>query len=208
MLHDQDRTLIMMNPQNEHSLYQMDLETGKVVEEWKVHDDIAINSMAPVDKLAQMTSEQTIYGTSHNAIFRVDPRVTGSKLVQRDMKQYVTKNKFSSIATTEKGHIAVASEKGDIRLFDALGKNAKTSLPALGDSIRGLDVTKDGRWVIATCKTYLLLIDTQIGSGKNVGGSGFTKSFPVDAKPKPKRLQLRPEHVSFMGSQINFSPAK
>jgi tricorn protease-like protein len=198
----------MMNPQNEHSLYQMDLETGKVVEEWKVHDDITINSMAPIDKLAQMTSEATLYGTSHNAIFRVDPRMSGTKLVQKDMKQYVAKNKFSSIATTEKGHIAVASEKGDIRLFDALGKNAKTSLPALGDAIRGLDVTKDGRWVIATCKTYLLLIDTQIGSGKNVGGSGFTKSFPADAKPRPKRLQLRPEHVSFMGSQINFSPAK
>jgi len=208
MLHNQDRNLILMNPQNEHSLYQMDLETGKVVEEWKVHDDISVNAMAPVDKLAQMTTQETILGTSHNALFRIDPRLSGSKLVQQDMKQYATKNKFSAIATTEMGHIAVASEKGDIRLFDTLGKNAKTSLPALGDAIRGIDVTKDGRWIIATCKTYLLLIDTQIGSGKNIGSSGFTKSFPADAKPRPKRLQLRPEHVSFMGSQISFSPAR
>ncbi|KIM20057.1 hypothetical protein M408DRAFT_331365 [Serendipita vermifera MAFF 305830] len=208
MLHDQDRSLILMNPQNEHALYQMDLETGKVVEEWKVHDDITINAMAPVDKFAQMNPEETFLGTSHNAIFRIDPRLDKNKLAQDGLKQYATKAKFSSIATTEKGHIAVGSEKGDIRLFDTLGKNAKTALPALGDAVRGLDVTRDGRWVVATCKTYLLLIDTQIGSGKNVGSSGFTKSFPADSKPRPKRLQLRPEHVSFMGSQINFSPAK
>ncbi|KAG8830145.1 hypothetical protein FRC18_008586 [Serendipita sp. 400] len=209
MLHEQDRSLVLMNPDNLHSLYRMDLETGKVVDEWKLNDNVAINAMTPVEKLAQLTGEQTLLGTSHNAIFRVDPRVSEqNKLVESDMKQYVTKNKFSSLVTTERGHIAVGSEKGDIRLFDALGKNAKTMLPALGDAIRGIDVTKDGRWLIATCKTYLLLVDTQIGTGKNTGSSGFTKSFPADAKPKPKKLQLRPEHVAFMGAKIDFSPAK
>ncbi|KAG8836216.1 hypothetical protein FRC17_008952 [Serendipita sp. 399] len=209
MLHEQDRALVLMNPDNLHALYRMDLETGKVVDEWKLHDNIAINAMTPVEKLAQLTGEQTLLGTSHNAIFRVDPRVSESnKLVESDMKQYVTKNKFSSITTTERGHIAVGSEKGEVRLFDTLGKNAKTMLPALGDAIRGIDVTKDGRWLIATCKTYLLLVDTQIGTGKYAGSSGFTRSFPADAKPKPKKLQLRPEHVAFMGAKIDFSPAK
>lgn len=208
MLHDQDRSLVLMNPNNANSLYKMDLETGKVVDEWKLTENVAINSMTPVDKLAQTTVEQTLLGTSHNALFRIDPRLSGSKLVQTDMKQYTTKNKFSSIVTTGAGNIAVGSEKGEIRLFDALGKNAKTLLPGLGDAIRGIDVTKDGRWVIATCKTYLLLIDTQIGTGKYVGSSGFTRSFPADSKPTPKKLQLRPEHVAYMKAAINFSPAK
>jgi hypothetical protein len=207
MFHDQDRSLVMMNPNNDHALYQMDIETGKVVEEWKLHDDIGINAMAPVDKLAQMSNEQTLFGASHNALFRIDPRVSGDKLVQNDMKQYVSKNKFSALATTEDGNIAVGSEKGDIRLFDTLGKNAKTTLPALGDPIRGIDVTKDGKWIVATCKMYLLLINTQIGSGKNVGSSGFLKSFPADSKPKPIKLQLSPQHLSYIGV-INFSPAK
>lgn len=115
-------------------------------------------------------------------------------MVDSQFKQYTTKNDFSAATTTESGKIAVASNKGDIRLFDQLGKNAKvrsffflgltfgspdadvygwipclggqTALPALGDPILGIDVTADGRWLIATCKTYLLLIDTLIGDGK------------------------------------------
>lgn len=43
------------------------------------------------------------------------------------------------------------------------------ALPALGDPIIGVDVTADGRFVIATCKTYLLLIDTLIGDGRYKG---------------------------------------
>ena len=208
ILHDQDRSLVLVNPNNHHSLFQLDLETGKMVSEWKLHDDITVNQITPVDKFAQMTPEQTLLGTSHNALFRIDPRLSGDKLVTDDMKQYVTKNKFSSIVTTETGKIAVGSEKGDIRLFDKLGKIAKTTLPALGDPIRGIDVTKDGRYLVATTKTYLLLIDTQIGAGPNIGKSGFDKSFPADSKPIPRRLQLRPEHVAYMGSSVDFSPAR
>jgi hypothetical protein len=87
-------------------------------------------------------------------------------MVESEFKQYAGKNDFSAAATTASGKLAVASNKGDIRLFDKLGKIAKTALPALGDAIIGVDVTADGRWLIATCKTYLLLIDTLIGDGK------------------------------------------
>ena len=47
MLHMEDRNLVMQNPNEPNSLYRMDLETGKVVDEWKVHDDIPVNSFAP-----------------------------------------------------------------------------------------------------------------------------------------------------------------
>ena len=87
-----------------------------------------------------MSGEQTFLGLSDNALYRVDPRLAGNKLVDDQLKQYATKNAFSAAATTEKGHIAVASEKGDIRLFDRLGINAKTLIPALGDPIIGMDV--------------------------------------------------------------------
>lgn len=135
-------------------------------------------------------------------------------MVDSEFKQYVTKNDFSVATTTESGRLAVASNKGDIRLFDKLGKNAKTALPALGDPILGIDVTADGRWVLATCRTYLLLIDTQIpdGAGRYAGQSGFDRSFPAAQKPTPRRLQLRPEHVAHMQEQsregVSFTPAK
>ncbi|KIK94690.1 hypothetical protein PAXRUDRAFT_827728 [Paxillus rubicundulus Ve08.2h10] len=208
MLHDQDSKMILMNPADPHSLYNMDIERGKVVEEWKIHDDITVNHMAPENKFAQTTREQTLVGASHNALFRIDPRISGSKMVDSQYKQYVSKNEFSGVATTASGKLAVASAKGDIRLFDSIGKNAKTALPPLGDPIIGVDVTASGRWIVATTKSYLLLIDTLIGEGRYAGSLGFDRSFPANAKPMPRRLTLRAEHVAYMNHDVSFSPAR
>lgn len=159
-----------------------------------------------------MTNEQTFLGLSHNALYRVDPRQAGNKLVDSQLKQYASKNAFSAAATTKQGYIAVASNKGDIRLFDRLGINAKTHIPALGEAIIGLDVSADGKWVLATCKTYLLLIDAEQKEGKNAGKLGFEKSFGKDTKPRPRRLGLNPSHVAQMQAEakapLNFTAAK
>ena len=37
-LHKEDSSLIMMKPNDDHTLYKMDLEYGKVVDEWKVDE--------------------------------------------------------------------------------------------------------------------------------------------------------------------------
>jgi len=47
MLHAGDRNMVLQNSDNPNSLYRLDLEYGKVVDEWKVHDDIPISSFAP-----------------------------------------------------------------------------------------------------------------------------------------------------------------
>jgi VID27 C-terminal WD40-like domain len=36
MLHQQDSSLLLQNPGNPYDIYRVDLEVGKVVEEWKV----------------------------------------------------------------------------------------------------------------------------------------------------------------------------
>lgn len=159
-----------------------------------------------------MTSHQPFVGASQNALYRVDPRVSGNKMVDSDLKQYTSKNAFSSLATTESGYIAVASDKGDIRMFDRLGINAKTHIPALGEPIIGLDVSADGRWVLATCRTYLLLIDSLQKDGKNQGKLGFERSFAKDSKPQPRRLALQPAHVAQFQHEtkkpLSFTPAR
>ncbi|SPC60696.1 probable VID27 - involved in Vacuole import and degradation [Ustilago sp. UG-2017b] len=208
MLHDQDAQMVLMDPSNKNAIYNMDLEYGKIVDEWKVHDDVQVNNVVPNSKYAQMTAEKVMIGHSHNGLYRIDPRLSGNKLVDSQFKQYTAKNDFSVAATDAKGRLAVASNKGDIRLFDSIGKNAKTALPALGDPIIGIDVSAEGRYIIATCKTYLLLIDTLIGSGRYHGQLGFDRAFPADAKPQPKRLTLKPSHVAYMGSAISFTPAR
>nr|XP_031859921.1 uncharacterized protein CI109_004528 [Kwoniella shandongensis]KAA5526993.1 hypothetical protein CI109_004528 [Kwoniella shandongensis] len=208
MLHNQDADMLLLDPNNKSSVYRMDLEYGKVVDEWKVSDSIEVSNIIPDSKYAQMNPQQTLIGHSHNGLFRIDPRVSGNKLVESQFKQYATKNDFSAATTTESGKLAVASNKGDIRLFDQIGKNAKTALPALGDPIIGVDVSADGRWLVATCKTYLLLIDTLIGDGRYKGSLGFDRSFPADSKPVPRRLQLKPEHVAYMEDAVSFTPAR
>ncbi|KAJ1895458.1 Vacuolar import and degradation protein 27, partial [Kickxella alabastrina] len=233
MLHQQDSALILSDAANPHALYKMDLEYGKVVEEWKVHEDIPTLCIAPSSKYSQMTDNQTVVGLSHNMLYRIDPRVggggsQGDLIVQNELQSYTTKSHFTALATTEDGAIAVASANGAIRLFDRLCVRAKTSLPALGEPILGIDVTSDGRYVVATCRTYLLLIDTKLppsspdsnASKKKTTPAaansldtdklvtGFQKPFPQSQKPSPRRLQLRPEHVVYMDAPICFTPAK
>jgi hypothetical protein len=83
---------------------------------------------------------------------------------------------------------------------------------ALGDAIIGMDVSANGRYILATCKTYLLLIDNLQKDGKFEGKLGFERSFPKDSKPTPRRLALTPQHVAqFMHETkqgITFTPAK
>ena len=79
-----------MNPKNHHSIYKMDLEYGKVVEEWKVDDIMSVDEILPDSKTS---TEKTLIGINHNSIFRIDPRLAGNKRVDAESKQYVIKNK-------------------------------------------------------------------------------------------------------------------
>jgi hypothetical protein len=45
MLYDQDSSIVMMRPGDEHKLYKMDLERGKVIEEWVSHFSLDIGNI-------------------------------------------------------------------------------------------------------------------------------------------------------------------
>lgn len=104
---------------------------------------------------------------------------------------------FSADATTANSYIAVASNKDDIRMFDCLGIVAKTN---------------NGRWVLATICTYLLLIDALQKTGSTAGKLGFEKAFTNDDKQQPRQLGLSPSPAAqFMHetkSCIAFMPAR
>ncbi|KAH8919903.1 VID27-domain-containing protein [Atractiella rhizophila] len=209
MLHQQDTNLILKDPLRPDTLYMLDLETGKIADEMRVSEDMIVKTFAPNAKFAQQDPEQTFTGLSSNTIFRVDPRLGGDRIVGAESKTYSGKPLFSSVATTGAGGIALASEKGEIKLFDRLGIRAKTALPGSGEPITAVDVSADGKYLVVTGKDHLLFIDTTIREGKNKDESGFNKSFPADAKPKPIRLKLKPEHRLMMGGDsVSFTPAK
>ncbi len=148
MLHNEDRNMILQHEDEPNKLFRMDLEYGKVVDEWNVHEDIPVVTFAPENKFAQMTHEPTFLGVSRNALYRIDPRLAGTKLVDSQLKQYASKNDFSALATTEKGYIAVASNKGDIRLFDRLGSMRRRTSPPSGSPSSALTsrLTAIGCW--------------------------------------------------------------
>ncbi|RDL31834.1 Vid27 family protein [Venustampulla echinocandica] len=210
MLHMEDTSMVLQNEQEPHTLYRMDLNYGKIVDEWKVHDDIPVNNFVPEHKF-EKDGGKSFLGLSQNALYRIDPR--NPQMIADDaIKQYASNYGFSAGATTADGHVAVASSKGEIRMFKKEHRNkaAKTLLPAIGDPIIGIDVSANGHWILATCRTYLLLIDAR-HKGKYEGELGFERSFGKDSKPQPRRLGLTPSHVAQFqhetGAPLSFTTA-
>lgn len=211
VLHEQDSSLIMQGGDSNDTLYCMDLTKGIVVDEWKVNDDVPIVDFGPSKKFNQMTNEKTFLGISDKSLFKVDPRLSGNKLVKSESKTYFTNNDFSTFGATENGYIAVASDKGEIRLYDKLGIRPKSLIPAIGDAIKHVDVSADGKWLLATCSTYLILVDLKIHTGTNSGSLAFNKSFGKNNNPKTRILRIKPEHVAhirqLVGEPLNFTKA-
>ena len=92
----------------------------------------------------------------------MDPRMAKgvASNIASESKIYTGSNSFSCITSTEEGHFAVGSSNGDMRLFAKIGQNAKNLYPGLGDAILALDSSKDGKWLLATCSQYLILLPT------------------------------------------------
>lgn len=198
MLYMEDRALVLRDGSGSEKLYKMDLERGKVVEEWETGGKNMIQ-VGPTKKFDQMTPEQTLLGVSKKGLFKLDPRLNKKdKIVQDQSKEYASNYKFSTLGTTENGYIAVGSENGDVRLYDRLGIRAKTAIPSLGQPIRHITTSSDGRWLLCTCDTSLLLMDLTVKTGKNAGNIGFLKSFPASENAKTYILKISPEHASYI----------
>ena len=198
MMYMEDRCLILGDKDTLNRLYRMDIETGKIVEEWGTGENNIVQ-YGPTKKYDQLTSEPTVVGISNDTVFKMDPRIpSDNKIVQDQSKRYVTKYNFSSIGTTADGYVAIGSEKGDIKLYDRLGIRAKTAIPSLGEPIKYITTSADGKWLLATCETCLLLIDLTIKTGKNAGNIGFLKSFPSSENVRTYILRVSPEHASYM----------
>jgi hypothetical protein len=216
MLHQEDNSMLMLNPGQTKKMYRMDLNRPDIVEEWKASDNWIVNDIIPETKYAQTTGTSTFVGMNNLGFFLVDPRLRGQKMVDAQSYFYDGKSRpdLKCAATTGSGQMVIGTKKGDIRLFsqnaldpskkDALARKprAKTTLPGFGDPIIGIDVTEDGSWILATCETYLLVIPTTMQDGT----SGFEAPMGKQ-KPVPRRLQLKREHLSIVGGKVKFTPA-
>ena len=153
--------------------------------------------------MGQLDNACDIIGVTKKKIFAMDGRVNRKNKVVED-KIYNTSPDFQCVATPSFEGIATGSGNGDIRLFNGVGKNAKTLIPCFGDPIRSLDVTKNGDYILATCDKYIMLVNT-LGD-QNI--NGFTACLKR-AKKKPKTLKLTPFDIMQYGLQNDsYTPAK
>jgi hypothetical protein len=199
LLQDQDTSLICLSNDSPNIVYNVDIEKGQIIQEFSLKDKEFLH-LCHISKLSPLTPSTSFLGLSYNGIFLIDPR-EAKQVVQEFV--YSSSGSFSCIATTEQGHIAVGSETGEVKLYREIGEKAKTVFHDLGESIKSLDTTKDGKWILATSSSCLLILKAEYD-----GELAFNK--PLAKKKKPaRRLVLNPEDLArFNISKVDFAPAR
>ncbi|KAG0442108.1 Vacuolar import and degradation protein 27 [Dictyocoela muelleri] len=130
-----------------------------------------------------------------------------------DSKHYKTKVDFKFGQSTETGNIVIVNSKGDLRLYDKIGKNAKTLIPGFRNEIRGIDVSDNGKFVVVTSKNVILFYVVNEDYSKRTNYDFKKNKLNINDNIKSgeipvfKRLQLKPEHLAFINEEVSFTPA-
>ncbi|WMV27433.1 hypothetical protein MTR67_020818 [Solanum verrucosum] len=207
-----ETNMLLMSPVTDrkpHSrgLHQFDIETGKVVSEWKFEKDgtdITMRDITNDSKGAQMDpSGSTFLGLDDNRLCRWDMRDRHGmvqNLVDESTPvlnwtqghQFSRGTNFQCFATTGDGSIVVGSLDGKIRLYSSSSmRQAKTAFPGLGSPITHVDVTYDGKWILGTTDSYLILICTLFIDKNGTAKTGFAGRMGNKISA-PRLLKLNP----------------
>ncbi|CAD7702486.1 unnamed protein product [Ostreobium quekettii] len=210
-----EKKMNILGKERTSTVYNADIETGKVVAEWEFQKDgvdVPMKEITTEAKGAQADDRSTFLGLDTNRLCRWDlrdPHGVVQEMTKDAIVEYVggkdyasgTGTKFTCMATSGDGSVAVGSADGKIRLYSNNLKltRAATQLPPLGPGITELDVSCDGKWVIGTTDQFLVLLKTTSKdpkTGQMV--DGFKKSIaPISARPK--LLALKPEDAVLLG---------
>jgi hypothetical protein len=214
MLHDRDDKMLLVNESDQ--VFMMDMHRGEVCEEWKVGEhgvDFKVRSVAPREKHAQKTTEATCIGQNRNQIFMMDQRTKNKLVSDQKITQGQSSASLTCATSNVKGQVVAGNVHGEVKFFSHLNKRAKTTLCGLGDSVLGVDVTGDGKYVLATAAAYILVIPTAHSDGKR---TAFDVGLRANARPTPIKLELshadllrfnlRPSDLSF--TRARFSPSE
>ncbi|XP_074343281.1 protein CYPRO4 [Apium graveolens] len=219
-----ETNMLLMSPLKEgkpHAtgLNQLDIETGRVVTEWKFEKDgcdISMRDITNDSKGSQLDhSESTFLGLDDNRLCQWDMRdragmvqtiasANSPVLHWNQGHQFSRGTNFQCFASTGDGSIVVGSLDGKIRLYSNKSmRQAKTAFPGLGSPITHVDVTYDGKWVLGTTDTYLILICTLFTDkdGKTKTGFGGRMGNKI---PAPRLLKLTPVDSHMAGKNNKF----
>ncbi|KDP42293.1 hypothetical protein JCGZ_01617 [Jatropha curcas] len=222
MLMRAETNMMLMSPLKEgkpHSagLQQLDIETGKIVTEWKFEKDgteITMRDITNDTKGSQLDpSESTFLGLDDNRLCQWDMRekrglvqsIGDSPVLNWSQgHQFSRGTNFQCFASTGDGSIVVGSLDGKIRLYSKTSiRQAKTAFPGLGSPITHVDVTYDGKWILGTTDTYLILICTLFTDKDGKTKTGFSGRMG-NKIPAPRLLKLIPLDSHLAGANNKF----
>jgi hypothetical protein len=72
MLHQQDSSILLLDKSR---VFQFDIESKKIVDEWTAPESVPILSILPKSKFSQRTDEKVFIGMNKKTIFGMDPRI-------------------------------------------------------------------------------------------------------------------------------------
>ena len=223
-----ETNMLLMSPMGGgklHStgLHQLDIETGKVVSEWMFGKDgteITMRDITNDSKGAQLDpSGSTFLGLDDNRLCRWDMRDRNG-MVQNladsnapvlnwaQGHQFSRGTNFQCFATTGDGSIVVGSLDGKIRLYSVnTMRQAKTAFPGLGSPVTHVDVTFDGKWIVGTTDSYLILICTLFTDKNGTTKTGFAGRMG-NRIAAPRLLKLNPLDSHLAGANNKFRNAQ
>ncbi|ONK69669.1 uncharacterized protein A4U43_C05F25480 [Asparagus officinalis] len=201
-------------------VHQLDIETGKLVTEWKFEKDgadITIRDITNDSKGSQLDpSESTFLGLDDNRLCRWDMRdrrgmvqnmasaMESPVLNWAQGHQFSRGTNFQCFASTGDGSVVVGSLDGKIRLYSKSSmRMAKTAFPGLGSPITHVDVTFDGKWILGTTDTYLILICTIFKDKDGKEKTGFSGRMGSRIAA-PRLLKLTPLDSFRAGANNKF----
>ncbi|XP_065847402.1 protein CYPRO4 [Euphorbia lathyris] len=223
-----ETNMLLMSPVNEgnpHStgLHHLDIETGKIVTQWRFEKDgtdITMRDIANDSKGAQLDpSGSTFLGLDDNRLCRWDMRdrngivqdlatSDGPVLNWAQGHQFSRGTNFQCFASTGDGSIVVGSLDGKIRLYSSNSMRlAKTAFPGLGSPITHVDVTYDGKWILGTTDTYIILICTLFTDKDGKTKTGFSGRMG-NRIAAPRLLKLTPLDSHLAGINNKFRNAQ
>ncbi|KAL6270399.1 hypothetical protein ACE6H2_027310 [Prunus campanulata] len=219
-----ETNMLLMSPLTEgkpqaNGIQQLDIETGKIVTEWKFQKDgtdITMRDITNDTKASQLdASESTFLGLDDNRLCQWDMRdragmvqniaaANSPVLNWTQGHQFSRGTNFQCFATTGDGSIVVGSLEGKIRLYSKTSmRQAKTAFPGLGSPITHVDVTYDGKWVLGTTDTYLVLICTLFTDKDGKTKTAFS-GRAGNKIPAPRLLKLTPLDSHLAGTDNRF----
>jgi len=204
LLANMERRMNILTPENPHLVHHANIETGQIINTFTFNKDgadIPIQDIVHESKAGQMEESNTFLGLDNNRLCRWDIRdpsgvVSASPLVHYDEsrgKDFARGTNFTCMATSGSGWVAVGSKDGKVRLYnDKSLKQAKTAIPGLGAPITAIDVTFDGKWVLATTDRYLMVVKTTYEDDSGKPCNAFTAKMG-NRGVVPRLLRLKPE---------------